>query len=330
MVKKALFRYGSGGFIAAIALGLVANYIAGQTIGDLFDMVTPNADVTAEKANEIYLANRADLLSGYQMGDNEIATSYSTWKAASTAPEKTGDIHSGRYMMTFVNPVGYGDYVEFKTIDSSMPIGTKIAKETFMLKGHGKFRESPLFTMQKVGSEKAPETDGWIYGRVNAKGRNMPTGQKFCHSCHMAFKSQDFLGYPARDVRVGYSPKELSVTPATFARGDSENGEKVFQSCGGCHMIGEDAKNAFGPVLTNVVGRKAGSYPGYSYSTGLETAGQNGLIWTEQYLFEWLAGPSDFLRNHLGDDSLSSKMPVNFDDEKTRNDVIAYLGTQAN
>ncbi len=328
MDRKKLLRFGGGGFVAAIVLGLGANYMAGQTVGDLFDMVTPNAKVSAERANEIFIDNRADLVAGYQKGSSEIAAAYSDWQAASTAPAKTGDIHSGRYMMTYLNAVGYDDYIEYSSTGAEMPIGTQIAKETFMLKGSGKFRPSPLFTMEKVGLEAAPETGGWVYGRVNAHGRAMPTGQAFCHSCHEAFAGQDSLGYPARDVRIGYTPEEPGAQLVQFATGDIARGEKVFQTCASCHNIGEGASNAFGPVLTDVVGRKAGSFAGYNYSPGLKAAGEDGLVWTEQKLFEWLADPTGFLRRNRGDDSLSSKMPVGFDDEQTRNDVIAFLAAQ--
>jgi cytochrome c len=40
---------------------------------------------------------------------------------------------------------------------------------------------------------------------------------------------------------------------------DAAAGEKVFAKCKICHQIGEGAKNMVGPVLSGVVGRKAGS-----------------------------------------------------------------------
>jgi len=329
MRSTKIFKYAGFGLGLAVILGFAGNYMVGQTIGDLVDMVTPNANLDSKKADEIYRENRNDLIKGYKRGDNDIAAAYTSWNAASTAPEKTGDIHSGRYMMTFVNAAGYDEYVAFKSIDANMPLGTVIAKETFMLKRAGKFRPSPLFTMEKVGLEKAPDTDGWYYGRVNAKGRNMPTGQKFCHSCHAGFKSQDFLGYPAREVRVNFTEKTEQTIEAKFSPGDAKQGKKVFQNCASCHNIGEGARNGFGPVLTDVLGRQAGSYAGYSYSQGLESAGKDGLVWTEEELFNWLENPTKFLRDRSGDKSLRSKMPIGFDDPKTRNDVIAYLKEQS-
>ena len=47
---------------------------------------------------------------------------------------------------------------------------------------------------------------------------------------------------------------------------DAAAGEKVFAKCKVCHQIGEGAKNAVGPELNGVVGRKAGTVEGYNYS----------------------------------------------------------------
>ena len=48
---------------------------------------------------------------------------------------------------------------------------------------------------------------------------------------------------------------------------DAASGEKIFVQCKACHQIGENAKNAIGPVLNGLFGRKAGTIEGYSYST---------------------------------------------------------------
>src|SRR5437763_313927 len=59
---------------------------------------------------------------------------------------------------------------------------------------------------------------------------------------------------------------------------DAAAGEKVFAVCKACHQIGETAKNAVGPVLNGIIGRPAGSYPGYSYSDANKNSG---LTWDE-------------------------------------------------
>ena len=65
---------------------------------------------------------------------------------------------------------------------------------------------------------------------------------------------------------------------AASADGDPAAGETTFKVCKACHQIGETAKNFVGPVLNGVVGRKAGTYPGYNYSDANKNSG---LTWDE-------------------------------------------------
>jgi len=69
---------------------------------------------------------------------------------------------------------------------------------------------------------------------------------------------------------------------------DAALGEKVFLKCKACHQIGDGAKNAVGPVLNGVVGRPAGTYPGYSYSDANKNSG---ITWDEAALKEYLKNP---------------------------------------
>jgi cytochrome c len=69
---------------------------------------------------------------------------------------------------------------------------------------------------------------------------------------------------------------------------DAAAGEKVFIKCKACHQIGENAHNAVGPVLNGVVGRPAGTYPGYSYSDANKNSG---LTWDEATLKVYLKNP---------------------------------------
>ena len=71
--------------------------------------------------------------------------------------------------------------------------------------------------------------------------------------------------------------------------GDAAAGETIFtQKCKVCHQIGEGAKIAVGPVLNGVVGRPAGTYPGYNYS---EANKNSGLVWDEATLTVYLKDP---------------------------------------
>jgi cytochrome c len=80
----------------------------------------------------------------------------------------------------------------------------------------------------------------------------------------------------------------LAVSVGAANAGDAALGEKVFLKCKACHQIGEGAKNAVGPVLNGVVGRKAGTYPDYSYSDANKNSG---ITWDEATLKEYLKNP---------------------------------------
>ena len=79
-----------------------------------------------------------------------------------------------------------------------------------------------------------------------------------------------------------------AFSAAAASAPDIAAGEKTFNVCRACHEIGADAKNAVGPVLTGVVGRKAGTYPGYSYSDANKNSG---ITWDEATLQEYLKNP---------------------------------------
>ena len=74
------------------------------------------------------------------------------------------------------------------------------------------------------------------------------------------------------------------------AAGDPATGEAAFRVCRTCHQIGEGAKNFVGPELNGIVGRKAGSVPGYNYSDANKNSG---LTWDEATLTKYLHNPRE-------------------------------------
>ena len=56
---------------------------------------------------------------------------------------------------------------------------------------------------------------------------------------------------------------------ALFASTNSADGAKVFKKCAACHSIAQGGSNKIGPALWGVLGRKAGSVPGYKYSKAM-------------------------------------------------------------
>ena len=108
----------------------------------------------------------------------------------------------------------------------------------------------------------------------------------------------------------------LVIVGAGEARAqDAAAGEKVFSTCKLCHQIGENAKNAVGPVLNGVIGRKAGSVPGYSYSDANKNSG---ITWDEATFREYIKDPKAKVPG--------TKMAyAGLKDEQKINDLVAFL-----
>lgn len=80
----------------------------------------------------------------------------------------------------------------------------------------------------------------------------------------------------------------LAAMSGTASAQDAAAGEKVFAKCKACHQIGETAKNAVGPVLNGLIGRKTGSIEGYSYSDANK---DSGLTWDDATFKEYIRNP---------------------------------------
>src|SRR3954452_22139477 len=96
---------------------------------------------------------------------------------------------------------------------------------------------------------------------------------------------------------------------------DAAAGEKVFAVCKACHQIGENAKNSVGPVLNGVIGRKAGSVPGYSYSAANK---DSGITWDEATFREYIKDPKAKIPG-------TKMIFPGLKDEKRIDDLVAFL-----
>jgi cytochrome c len=105
---------------------------------------------------------------------------------------------------------------------------------------------------------------------------------------------------------------------------DAEKGKSQFGQCRACHSL-DAGKNGVGPSLHGLFGRTAGTVEKYAYSPDMKAAGQKGLKWDEEQVFQYLADPGAFLKKYLNKDSVSNKMPNKFPDETLRKNIIAYL-----
>ena len=113
----------------------------------------------------------------------------------------------------------------------------------------------------------------------------------------------------AGTLLAGIASAALAADPAA--------GEKVFKTqCALCHTV-EPGKNKIGPSLFGVVGRKAGTVPGFHYSS----ANQNsGITWDDAALNKYLQDPKAMVPGTL-------MTYAGLKNDTQRADVIAYLDT---
>ncbi len=96
---------------------------------------------------------------------------------------------------------------------------------------------------------------------------------------------------------------------------DAAAGERVFAQCRACHQVGETAKNAVGPVLNGLFGRKAGTVEGYSYSPANKNSG---LTWDEATFRDYIKDPKAKIPG-------TKMVYAGLKDEARIKDLIAYL-----
>lgn len=115
---------------------------------------------------------------------------------------------------------------------------------------------------------------------------------------------------------AGPSAPKMSPDPSLVFIGNPQKGAAVFQNrCSACHSVQETAPAKIGPPLHGLLGRQAGTVPGYNYSADMRASR---IIWNAQTLDAYLADP------HRG--IPSATMPYQGLSSKTaRDDLISFL-----
>ena len=107
----------------------------------------------------------------------------------------------------------------------------------------------------------------------------------------------------------------LAISTLSASAQDVANGEDVYKKCRACHQVGETAKNAVGPLLNGIVGRKSGTVDGFNYS---EANKSSGVTWDEKTFLSYIKDPRAAMPGN--------KMAfVGIKDETDAKDLFAYL-----
>jgi len=110
----------------------------------------------------------------------------------------------------------------------------------------------------------------------------------------------------------------LLSLPASAQEGDPAKGERVFRACKSCHQVGTGARNGVGPHLDGLFERPAGAIDGFKYSSAMKKLGEEGLVWNDFTLDQYLEKP----RAYVPGTRMSYR---GMKDRQDRIDVIAYL-----
>ncbi|NMM87155.1 cytochrome c family protein [Rhodococcus sp. SRB_17] len=113
-------------------------------------------------------------------------------------------------------------------------------------------------------------------------------------------------------LRWGVAVLACGVTALAAAAPDALRGEQVYARCLACHALAYDR---VGPHHCGLLGRRAGSVPGFAYSDAMK---KSGLVWDEKTL-------DLFLRKPLALVPGSSMAYDGVPDASERSDLIAYL-----
>lgn len=96
------------------------------------------------------------------------------------------------------------------------------------------------------------------------------------------------------------------------AQGDASHGMQLYAvRCAACHSV---EYNGVGPTHKDLIGRRAGTVPGYGYSDALKASV---VVWDEASLSKWLTDPAKFIPGQ--------KMFISIPDAHERADIVAYL-----
>ncbi len=102
----------------------------------------------------------------------------------------------------------------------------------------------------------------------------------------------------------------VAVAPAQAA--DAARGEQVYARCAACHALASDR---VGPRHCGLLGRRAGTVPGFIYTDEMKNSK---LVWDERTLDRFLAKPMAVVP---GTSMTYDGVP----DARDRADLIAYL-----
>lgn len=164
-------------------------------------------DLTNDEAQAAYDCIRGTMTVGYAKADlmseagENIAIEYIDWARFNVAPYQSAT-HGNRFVNNFANPAAGEEYGNFE-VGGPMPVGSVLAKESYMVSGKGIVSPGPLFVMEKMPEGFHEESGDWRYSMVMPNGKvggvTNGTGSEkveFCIQCHVVAERDSMFFMP--------------------------------------------------------------------------------------------------------------------------------------
>lgn len=115
---------------------------------------------------------------------------------------------------------------------------------------------------------------------------------------------------------------EVAVAPSDALQEAAER--DAYKWCQFCHTMRAGEAHLIGPNLQNIIGQRAGTAPNYHYSEAMAQAGRDGLVWDEETIKQFIAGPEKLVP---GNRMIVNRGPVS--DPAERDAVLNLLKRDA-
>lgn len=164
-------------------------------------------ELTDAEAATAYDCLREAMRAAYGKSGNATATSYADWRRYSRVAYQSAT-HGGRYVQNYANATAraYGVFEKAGV----MPVGSVLAKDSFLVDGNGKATMGPLFTMEKMPAGFSASSGDWKYTMIMPNGSvfgitngKNSAGMQFCVECHAAVaEEQDHMMFLPDEYRT--------------------------------------------------------------------------------------------------------------------------------
>ena len=128
------------------------------------------------------------------------------------------------------------------------------------------------------------------------------------------------LGLRHYPIKLAMVLAVASLGAGTAQAADIKKGEAAFvRQCAICHTIDKGGDNRVGPNLFGVIGRHAGTAPGFKYTNAFRTTAN--FEWSEGLLGPWISLPAVMVPG-----TAMGVFPGVSDRDK--DDIVAYVAAQ--